>query len=105
MGYINIVNIEHDSVFVDHNTNGPYDRLFPSLRKYLLGDELPEKYILNISTPQLNTEDINFFDETPVSICQAGYRFNKTENLYEVNIIPKKLKKSGFFERLFHFFN
>tara|TARA_Y100000590_G_C15682796_1_gene1000443 strand:- start:396 stop:1595 length:1200 start_codon:yes stop_codon:yes gene_type:complete len=50
-------------------------------------------------------EDINFFDETPVSICQAGYRFNKTENLYEVNIIPKKLKKSGFFERLFHFFN
>ncbi len=50
-------------------------------------------------------EDINFFDETHVSICQAGYRFNKTENLYEVNIIPKKLKKSGFFERLFHFFN
>ena len=62
MDYINIVNFEHDSVFVDHNTNGPYDRLFPSLRKYLLGDELPEKYILNVATPQLNTEDINFFD-------------------------------------------
>ena len=62
MDYINVVSFENDNVFTDHNTNGPYDNLFPSLRTYLLTDELPEKYILNIATPQLNTDDINFFD-------------------------------------------
>ena len=41
MNYINIINFPYDvykaesqDIFVDHNTNGPYDNLFLNLRHY-----------------------------------------------------------------------
>ena len=49
--------------------------------------------------------EMNFFEESVSTICQSGYNFNKKNYLYEVNIVSKKLKKNGFFEKLFHFFN
>ena len=48
--------------------------------------------------------EINFFEETNKSICESGLNFIKSINDSEVNVIPKKVKKTGFFEKLFHFF-
>ena len=36
---------------------------------------------------------------------ESGYNFNKKNNIHEVKVVSKKLKKTGFFEKLFHFFN
>ena len=49
--------------------------------------------------------EMNFFEENNKKICMSGYNFNKKNNLYEVKVVSKKLKKTGFFEKLFHFFN
>ena len=49
--------------------------------------------------------EMNFFEESVSTICEAGYNFNKKNYLYEVNIVSKKPKKNGFFDKLFHFFN
>ena len=38
------------------------------------------------------------------NICEIGYNLNKGFNKQEVVIIPKKVEKKGFFEKLFHFF-
>ena len=46
-----------------------------------------------------------FLDEqVQNNICQIGYNLNKGLNKQEVVIIPKKIQKKGFFEKLFHFF-
>ena len=49
--------------------------------------------------------EMNFFEENSETICISGYNFNKKNHNYEVKIIPKKIKKYGFFERLFHIFS
>ena len=49
--------------------------------------------------------EMNFFEENNKKICMSGYNFNKKNNLHEVNVVSKKPKKTGFFEKLFHFFN
>ena len=38
------------------------------------------------------------------SICQIGYNLSNGFNKQEVVLIPKKIEKTGFFEKLFHFF-
>ena len=38
------------------------------------------------------------------SICEIGYNLNKVFNKQYILIIPKKVEKTGFFEKLFHFF-
>ena len=43
--------------------------------------------------------------EDAASICRAGLNFNISANRQEVLIVPKKHIKTGFFEKLFHFFN
>ena len=49
--------------------------------------------------------EMNFFEENSKKICISGYNFNKKNNIHEVKVVSKKLKKTGFFEKLFHFFN
>ena len=49
--------------------------------------------------------EMNFFEENSETICISGYNFNKKNHNHEVKIIPKKIKKYGFFERLFHIFS
>ena len=49
--------------------------------------------------------EMNFFEENNKKICMSGYNFNKKNNLHEVKVVSKKPKKTGFFEKLFHFFN
>ena len=38
------------------------------------------------------------------NICQIGHNLNNGLNKQEVLIVPKKIEKKGFFEKLFHFF-
>jgi cell division protein FtsA len=50
------------------------------------------------------SNDIDLLDESLNDICQSGLKVINGINKQEVVIIPKKVKKKGFFERLFHFF-
>jgi len=50
------------------------------------------------------SNDIYFLEETLKDICQSGFKFITELNKQEVVVVPKKLIKQGFFEKLFHFF-
>ena len=39
------------------------------------------------------------------NICQIGQNLSNGLNKQEVMLVPKKIEKKGFFEKLFHFFN
>jgi hypothetical protein len=65
--------------------------------------------ILNKNSIYLKKEfdyfsEINFFEETIEMICESGLNFVNSRNDSEVNVIPKKVKKTGLFEKLFHLF-
>ena len=50
------------------------------------------------------SKDIDFLEETLGDVCQSGYKLRKLHSKQEVVVVPKKLIKQGFFEKLFHFF-
>ena len=50
------------------------------------------------------SNDIDLLEESTLDICESGLNLNKGIGNQEVAVIPKKLEKKGFFERLFHFF-
>ena len=43
-------------------------------------------------------------DNSYMNVCESGFKLIKGINKQEVVIVPRKLEKKGFFERLFHFF-
>tara|TARA_Y100000590_G_scaffold403727_1_gene490658 strand:+ start:305 stop:1015 length:711 start_codon:yes stop_codon:yes gene_type:complete len=43
-------------------------------------------------------------DKSYTNICESGLKLIQGINKQEVAIVPRKLEKKGFFERLFHFF-
>ena len=49
-------------------------------------------------------DQIDFLLETPINICESGLKLTQGLNKQEVVIVPKKIRTTGFFERLFHFF-
>ena len=75
-----------------------------NFRTILTGDG--SKILDNRYKDQISFEsDIDFLEETAEDICQSGFKFEAGSNKQEVEIIPKKLIKQGFFEKFFHFFN
>jgi cell division protein FtsA len=50
------------------------------------------------------SKEINLLDESPNEICESGFKFRNDCNKQEVVLIPKTLKKVGFFEKFFHLF-
>ena len=50
------------------------------------------------------SSDIDLLDESLNDICQSGLKVINGFNKQEVVIVPKKVKKEGFFEKLFHLF-
>jgi len=48
--------------------------------------------------------DIDFLQETLEDICESGFKCTTGPSKQEVVVVPKKLIKQGFFEKLFHFF-
>ena len=51
-----------------------------------------------------NYAKLFFNNKSDNNICEIGRNLNKGFNKQEVAIIPKKVEKRGFFEKLFHFF-
>jgi cell division protein FtsA len=49
-------------------------------------------------------KDIDCLEETLGDVCQSGYKLRKIYDKQEVVVVPKKLVKQGFFEKLFHLF-
>ena len=73
------------------------------LRLVLMGEGskiIANRYKQDISI----TNDIDLFDETAFDICESGLKLIEGQNKQEVVIIPKRPKKKGFFEKLFHLF-
>ncbi len=50
-------------------------------------------------------DEMNFFEENPNIICNAGFEYAISDKTNEVTIVPKKEKKKGIFEKFFYFFN
>ena len=50
------------------------------------------------------SHSIDFLEETNEDICLSGFKLGIGLNKQEVIMVPKKLIKQGFFEKLFHFF-
>ena len=48
--------------------------------------------------------EINFFDENSTLVCDSGYKFITTDKPYEISVVPKKIGKYGFFEKVFNYF-
>ena len=48
--------------------------------------------------------DINIYEETLDSICESYKKFNFLDNPNEITVVPKKLRKSGLFEKFFDLF-
>ena len=50
-------------------------------------------------------DDMSFYEENPDTICDSCRNYVISEKLSEATIIPKKIKKQGFFEKLFYKFS
>ena len=50
------------------------------------------------------SKKIELIEETTEDICESAFKLIEGFNKQEVVIIPKKAKKKGFFEKLFHLF-
>ena len=48
--------------------------------------------------------EINFFDENSTLVCESGHKFITMENPHEISVVPKKIGKYGFFEKIFNYF-
>ena len=53
---------------------------------------------------EYDVEEIVFFPETVTTICESGLMLRQGINKNEVVLVPKKVEKKGFFEKLFYFF-
>ena len=50
------------------------------------------------------SKEIDLLEETTIGICESGMKLSRGANKQEVVVIPKMQVKTGFFEKLFHFF-
>ena len=64
---------------------------------------LNNKYIDMTETIPL-VDEIDFYEESTSNICESGFKLMNGINAQEVQLIPKKPKNEGLFEKLFHFF-
>ena len=48
--------------------------------------------------------EINFFDENSTLVCDSGYKFITMDKPHEISVVPKKIGKYGFFEKIFNYF-
>jgi len=72
------------------------------VKMVLIGDG--SKILTNKHRDKISfSNDIDFLEESLEDICQSGFKFIAELNNQEVVVVPKKLIKQGFFEKLFHF--
>ena len=65
------------------------------------GSKILDKKSIYLSENFEYFDDINFIEETTSLICDSGRKFNTIKNPHEINIIAKKQRKFGFFEKIF----
>ncbi len=99
-----------DEIFNLSLQNIKFDEIFKKDEKSILvltgeGSKILDKNSIYLENYNNFFKEINFFEENTETICMSGINFNKKNNNFEVKIVPKKMKKSGFFEKLFHIFN
>ena len=74
--------------------------IFSTSRHYFFQLELYFLYQKEI----LFFNDIHFIEESAEDICRSGLKLGQGLNKQEVVVVPKKLVKQAFFEKLFHIF-
>jgi len=65
------------------------------------GSKVLDKNSIYLSKNFEYFDDIKFFEESTLLICDSGQKFNLLDNPNEINIISKKQRKLGFFEKIF----
>ena len=65
------------------------------------GSKILDKNSIYLSENFEYFDDINFIEENTSLICDSGRQFNILENPNEINIIAKKQRKFGIFEKIF----
>tara|TARA_B100000029_G_scaffold20865_1_gene21099 strand:+ start:831 stop:1970 length:1140 start_codon:yes stop_codon:yes gene_type:complete len=65
------------------------------------GSKILDKKSIYLSENFEYFNEINFIEESTYLICDSGRKFNTTNNPHEINIIAKKQRKFGFFEKIF----
>ena len=77
------------------------------LKVVLIGDgsKILDSNFIHIKETVPIFEEIDFLIETGVNICESGLKLSKGLNKQEVLVVPKRIVKKGFFEKLFHFFS
>ena len=95
-----ILNLSLETVrFTDNNNDNKFKIVLMGRGSKILNNDLvPIKEIIPIF------DEIDFFSETNIAVCESGLKLNHGLNKHEVVIIPKQNKKIGFFAKLFHFF-
>ena len=63
-----------------------------------------EYWIVSLRKKFLFQKKIELIEESTEDICESAFKLIGGFNKQEVVIIPKKAKKKGFFEKLFHLF-
>ena len=105
-----VIHARIDEIFNLSFQNIKFDEILGKNDKCILiltgdGSKILDKNSIYIENFSEHFHEINFFEENSETICMSGINYNKKNNNFEVKIIPKKIKKSGFFEKLFHIFN
>jgi cell division protein FtsA len=105
-----VIHARIDEIFNLSFQNIKFDEILGKNDKCILiltgdGSKILDKNSIYIENFSEYFHEINFFEENSETICMSGINYNKKNNNFEVKIIPKKIKKSGFFEKLFHIFN
>ncbi len=68
-------------------------------------DKLLEKYQIEISRYLDQKYVLNLFKESDIKFSSMVYKVTNGYNLNEVNLVPKNIKKYGFFEKFFQLFS
>ena len=105
-----VIHARIDEIFNLSFQNIKFDEILGKNDKSILiltgdGSKILDKNSIYIENLSEYFHEISFFEENSETICMSGINYNKKNNNFEVKIIPKKIKKSGFFEKLFHIFN
>ena len=105
-----VIHARIDEIFNLSFQNIKFDEILRKNDKSILiltgdGSKILDKKSIYIENFSEYFHEINFFEENSETICMSGINYNKKNNNFEVKIVPKKMKKSGFFEKLFHIFN
>ncbi len=105
-----VIHARIDEIFNLSLKNINFEEIFRDKSKSILiltgeGSKILDKNSIYLENNFKLFNEMNFFEENSETICISGYNFNKKNHNHEVKIIPKKIKKYGFFEKLFHIFN